>query len=123
MRLSEAILLGSTMRPQIRSRYITPDGTCALGAAGEAIGRKEFSGTAASIVWPWLDRGTIPCPDCNGVTFTKWVIQHLNDDHKWTRERIAEWVATIEPKEIPADSGERPKSFVDEKGEKVLEEK
>jgi hypothetical protein len=24
---------------------------------------------------------------------------HLNDDHRWTRERIAEWVATVEPKE------------------------
>jgi hypothetical protein len=26
----------------------------------------------------------------------------LNDHHRWTRERIAEWVATVEPQDAPA---------------------
>jgi hypothetical protein len=29
---------------------------------------------------------------------------HLNDDHRWTREQIADWVQTIEP---PQASSER----------------
>jgi hypothetical protein len=26
-------------------------------------------------------------------------VTHLNDDHRWTREQIADWVATIEQAE------------------------
>ncbi len=29
------------------------------------------------------------------------MVIHLNDDHRWTREQIADWVATVEPSETP----------------------
>jgi hypothetical protein len=31
---------------------------------------------------------------------------HLNDHHLWTRERIAQWVAEIEPTEATSPEGE-----------------
>ena len=35
------------------------------------------------------------------------VIGHLNDEDYWTRERIADWVATIEPAEVERPQDER----------------
>jgi hypothetical protein len=32
------------------------------------------------------------------------MILHLNDDHRWTREQIAQWVAPSAPEEEPASS-------------------
>ena len=40
MRLSEAILLGTTLRGQIRGHLFGDRRSCALGAAAEAIGAK-----------------------------------------------------------------------------------
>ena len=96
MRLSEAIRLGAMLRPQgfgIFSAQFGAKATCAYGAAKDALGR-DFRAVSE---WPWLIT-EYPCPDCglSGVAALSIVSLHLNDYHRWTRERIADWVETIE---------------------------
>lgn len=96
MKLFEAIRLGAMMKPQAFDDY-TPGHSCALQAANDAIGNPTH--------WKSLCRyfdvlNTIAarpdrCIDFSFDTLTD-VIWHLNDDHKWTRERIAVRVETIE---------------------------
>ena|SRR3990167_9521223 len=110
MRLSEAIRLGAMLKPQgggcesIRS--ITH--SCALGAALDAVGvemrYRSGNGAYERVVelWPWLDRITAtPRGPVRALT----AIYEMNDDG-WTREAIADWVATIDAQqeqvEIPA---------------------
>lgn len=104
LRLSEAIRLGSTMKPQGFFGFHPNGGTqsCALGAAGDAIGITLV--TIAPLPKEWCDLNRIhplpPCPvdGCSGVRITfLGTIAHLNDDHRWTRERIADWVELHEP--------------------------
>ena len=133
MRLSEAIRLGAMMKPQAFGELMTTaefrtalmgqnirvveiTGTCALGAAMDAVGELptasiyemdyEYDGES---VFPQLAHVVGDCPVA-GCAY-EWpagagrkkdldnMIPHLNDEHLWTRERIADWVATVEPKE------------------------
>ena len=108
MRLSEAIRLGAMLRPQGFEDFIRDSGegfvvSCALGAAAEAIGSPTVgdSDDAVAIIdaafGSMLDiRRRCPVPGCRVRRITGNVIAHLNDTHRWTRERIAEWVATLE---------------------------
>ncbi len=94
MRLSEAIRLGAMLHPQhfgsARLYDVDADmaiiGTCAIGAAEEA--GYSF----------WVPDETLNanarCPqcDCWSRDTTRALIPHLNDDHRWTREAIADWV-------------------------------
>jgi hypothetical protein len=106
MKLSEAILLGSTLRPQIKG-YLFADGrSCALGAAGEAIGAqpKDCQGSWEFIrnAWPWTQALSFGCPACwrpKGTWKVLDLIVHLNDFHSWTRQCTAAWVASVEPGE------------------------
>lgn len=122
-RLSEAILLGIGAVRENRDVFLAgtshdPCG-CALGTALFIVGEKP---TAEGIdlthkYWPWT-RMEVQCPD--GEKFPSlvfpsklWtcdyvdhrfrtvanIISHLHYNHHWTRERIADWVATIEPQE------------------------
>lgn len=75
------------------SGYPTAPATCALGAAYEA--------SRCGNGWSGLERrfpivNTLPlkCPTCGKTTPV--MLPHLNDDHKWTREEIADWVECIE---------------------------
>lgn len=106
MKLSEAILLGSTLRPQIKG-YLFADGrSCALGAAGEAVGAEpkdcQASWEFIRNAWPWSQVLSFRCPACWRPRET-WrvldLIVHLNDFHSWTRHCTAAWVASIEPRE------------------------
>lgn len=111
MKLSEAIRLGSLTGPQIRGHlYDGKGGSCALGGVFSAIGValcEEEDSPHLHDFWPWVD-APHRCPECNGleprVTFI--ISNHLNDDHRWTREKIAAWVASIEPKEEQSDGGQ-----------------
>lgn len=38
---------------------------------------------------------SLPCPACDMRTDLAGVIISLNDDHKWSREEIADWVDTL----------------------------
>lgn len=99
-------------------------GSCALGAAYEADGNKvalvvcgsecacncvqvcDKDGTPLPSMtnaylglnesFPILKRSVeLPC-ECMWSWSLMHAIQHMNDDHHWTRERIADWVETVE---------------------------
>lgn len=112
MRLSEAIRLGAMLNHQ-EHWYLKNDlngGTCAFGAVAEAFGvdpaAEEFVFAALRTKYPWL-LNDARCPACHAIVGA-WrrfrheevdvedVVIHLNDDHRWSRERIAFWVETVE---------------------------
>lgn len=101
MRLSEAIRLGSMMKPQAFGNFYGPEreSSCALGAAFDACGMEVF-GPDTKFDGPFGleyfedEYEIIACPVCG---IAEWpTIGHLNDFHRWTREAIADWVETIE---------------------------
>ena len=98
MRLSEAIRLGAMMSPQAFRTLFTRDRACAWGAAMLAVGatRERTAGSARSR-WPWAFTVSVNCPSCRRSRLVCEVIAHLNDDHRWAREKIGAWVAGIEP--------------------------
>ena len=103
MKLSEAIRLGAMMVPQ-EFGPMRETGACALQTALLAVGalpEGTFSCYRASRkIWPWLER-IVSCPICGeGINLGMTTIAHLNDNHLWTREAIADWVATVEPQDI-----------------------
>lgn len=115
MELSEAIKAGAKRRPQVfggmvgRPLDATETGTCAVGAACEAVGalviapgRVEMHHAAAYRALPMLRQRveTLPC-GCESVRnpgTMETAIAHLNDYHHWPRERIAAWVRRMEKK-------------------------
>jgi hypothetical protein len=112
-KLSDAILLGSTMGPQGYGSFsmTDKDAPCSLGGALLAVGRfTSDPDEAYEIVkelWPWTNQQTFPCPDnCGNHRVGFNLTWHLNDTHGWTRERIAAWVATIEPETPSAGENE-----------------
>lgn len=101
MKLSEAIRLGAMLKPQAFHGEPNRPESCAMTAACEAAG--IGTGLVSDYIeeWPWLgDLGG--CPVCRHGGRISYVIACcLNDRHKWTRERIADWVAAIEPPDAP----------------------
>jgi len=121
MKLSEAILLGSTVvHPRAGSlRFSRTDEGCALGMAAIAVGCK-FGGplrqipvkdlrtsNIESVFGPWLLRVVMrPCecqPELPREMRIKDVIAHLFDVHvmekkNWTLADLVEWVQRWEPK-------------------------
>ena len=100
MKLSEAIRLGAMLRPQYQGAYFGGGGSCALGAALEAIGRLAYNevlqGCSGDLEFPII-AVSAGCPICTfDVHRLGCTVTHLNDEHGWTREAIADWVATIE---------------------------
>lgn len=120
MRFSEAIRLGSMLRPQFFGRAIgrLPDGTiatCANGAALEAAGAALWFVEDGGCVRvndgptdepPWghfagLEE-SCPIPGCmvEACSTIAGIAGHLNDDHRWTREQIADWAESLEAKHL-----------------------
>lgn len=124
MKLSEAILLGSTiLAPQAGSQYSSETKAgCALGMAAIARG----AGFRQVPLANKADKRTLGTEGLWGVwvlTMTKrpckcWpllapremrikdIIAHIFDQHvmrkkDWTLERLVEWVETVEPDEAP----------------------
>lgn len=108
MRLSEAIRLGAMLKPQAFGDLWRDGGrtSCALGAAYEALGFGPGSDVEDNEHVPRGIRDFLEepsaCPVCKRENRIGLTVTHLNDAHKWTRERIADWVATVEPAE-PSD--------------------
>ena len=97
MLLSEAIRKGAVIRPQ---RFATvphgpTDGSCVLQAAVEgATGILADWSNSLRPLWPNIYSKQCECPEC-GTTHaygTGMLAICLNDRHRWTRERIADWV-------------------------------
>jgi hypothetical protein len=104
MRLSEAIRLGTLMTSQAFRAVFRGDGACAWGAALLAVGAaSEWTVRSAGLGrWPWAFAMSVNCPSCGRSRLVCEVIAHLNDDHRWTRERIGAWVAELEPEDRQA---------------------
>ncbi len=104
MKLSEAIRLGAALREQAYFEMFVDDRSCALGAAAEAIGCKpaqDDEGNDAccdriAIAFPILHI-TVEHPQLMGKRDqVQWLIASLNDNARWTRQQIADWVEVVE---------------------------
>lgn len=106
MQLSEAIRLGAMTTPQGHGNasYFSDEARCALGSAAHALGLQLADGLGPLYnllitVYPWMKQGLFPCSECGHLDVAISIIWHLNDSHRWTREQIADWVESVEPKE------------------------
>lgn len=114
MRLSEAIRLGAMLKPQTRiGKFYMNGASCALGAAADAAGvtlGHDYDYGRLYATWPWLHREVAPpMPEmCAGAVDVLECVWMLNDNHRWTREQIADWVATIEPEAAQPETAVEP---------------
>ena len=97
--LAAAIRLGATRRPvQAYGNYFEGRrGSCALGAAYEGMYRltehAELRWRSLERLFDCLENSIRPCPEgCRKRLPLGPLIVHLNDDHHWSRERIATWL-------------------------------
>lgn len=108
MKLSEAIRLGAAMKPQAFDAYFDNGGTCALGAAGDALGDVHLDDNIPN-TWPKEWSATeeriakAGCPECGETKGVSRIVPHLNDYHRWTRERIADFVELHEGLPQPSE--------------------
>lgn len=92
--------------------YSGRNASCALGAAYDAMYRlpTEASGQhpTRDLDWFFDCLDTVkPCPaaGCRKRLYLAALLVHLNDDHRWSREQIATWLAGDSPaRGIPADT-------------------
>lgn len=107
MKLSEAILLGSTLNPQ--GFCADPAvGDCALWSAARSVGIGAYPDDEGRHPdygllrdrFPVLNTPDVGCPVCGFIEQNLgFIVWHLNDSHRWTRERIADWIETIEDRQ------------------------
>ena len=103
--LAEAILHGAESRPdQAFGHYFEGRrASCALGAAYEGMYwlPREAGGIRPlklERLFDCLENTLRSCPEgCKKRLALGSMILHLNDDHHWTREKIAAWVAPETP--------------------------
>lgn len=109
MKYSEAIRLGAMMSPgQAYGELRDSNGnTCARGAAMDAIGildgwirgRDITAFQKMESQFP-IEKAPASCPLCKGSWAYPYdvitAVVHLNNEHKWTRQQIADWVETKE---------------------------
>ncbi len=100
MKLSEAIRLGAMVKQQATGITSSPRGTCALGAALEAVGRDTSQGWFPVYdIWPIACEYVVYPGDkhtADGLMLVGSCCWILNDADRWTREQIADWVETVE---------------------------
>ena len=109
---SETNGLWSKPTPTLGLTYKIADLSCAWQAAFDAEGlskvpvtnqrpglRGGMPATHTVIVpdqWFQMVELNQECPQCAIADLGYRIIAHINDQHHWTRERIADWVETIE---------------------------
>ena len=113
LRLSEAIRLGAMMLPEVRGPIFDRKdnricAACAIGSALYAVGTADDrerwltrSGSVEELIcfWPWTNERRMD--PVRGVNFRiDSIIIDLFETAHWTREQIADWVETIEPREV-----------------------
>ncbi len=113
MKLSEAILLGSTVaRPLAGGLATDPTRqTCAFMMAAAALSKPECLWEEAPREWPWLTQQLAHVP-CGCRAWCRYLpanymtaIIHLFACHvaakDWTLEQLVAWIASVEPREEP----------------------
>lgn len=106
MTFGEAIRVGAQIRPQCFGgwwKYCGEEqalGSCATGAAYEGL--TGLAGAAPNDLVTTLQdtfpglRAEVFCPVCRTNTVQViGIAEHLNDRHRWTRERIADWADEV----------------------------
>jgi hypothetical protein len=98
--LAQAILAGAQARPEqsFGEYFQGRQASCALGAAYE--GMYPLPSDASNVrprhlerLFDCLEYTLRSCPEgCKKRLSLGAMILHLNDDHRWTRQAIAEWV-------------------------------
>jgi hypothetical protein len=111
MTLAQAMREGAKLRPQAFYKLFFDGGSCALGAALEAV--FGMDSVRCPLFWNEIDetlRSCLPqlprlsaCPECGTEFGTLRTVTHLNDEHRWTRERIADWVETVESQPVEGE--------------------
>lgn len=108
VKYSEAIRLGSMLRPQAFGVGFDGVATCANGAAREAVGKLNCDDYQMRHYFPICETQMEYCPICRDQTMVPNLagcVAHLNDDHGWTREQIADFVQAIELQQADAAVG------------------
>ena len=108
--LAEAIRFGARRRSEqaFGEYYQGRHASCALGAAFEGLYRLpeevgQLHPKRLDRLWECLEGTIRKCPEgCRKSLILAAMIIHLNDDHRWDRERIAAWVAGPAPTEPEA---------------------
>ena len=98
--LARAILTGAERRPKqsFGAYFDGAGGSCALGAAYEGIyllprNVGEATPQRMDRFFHCLENVSRRCPaGCRKQIPIGAMIVHLNDDHLWTREQIADWL-------------------------------
>ena len=102
--LAEAIHTGMRRRPEqaFGAYFEGRNSSCALGAAYDGLYRLPHEhGPLRPLhlerVFDCLENTLRHCPidGCPKSLMLASVIVHLNDDHEWSREQIADWLQTI----------------------------
>ena len=113
MTLADAIRKGAMQRGQARWILYDPVNhtSCVLGALLEGVFGTPAPDYDAMVrvtlreMFPQLVE-PIACPSCQSTqsqhlpgppTLTEIMVDHLNDQHGWTREQIADWLDTLPP--------------------------
>lgn len=105
--LADAIRFGARRRPEqaFGEYYEGRHASCALGAAYEGMYRLpeevgHLHPKRLDRLFDCLEGTSRRCPEgCKKNLMLAAMIIHLNDDHRWDRERIAAWVAEGAPAE------------------------
>jgi|SRR5713101_6209544 len=89
-RLAAAVRRGSMIAPAQAFNAFSYGGASACVARAAWLGGfgRDGSDTDMSLFLPY------PC-DCQRDVSTATVLPHLNDVHRWSRERIADWLDTL----------------------------
>jgi len=108
--LAAAIRFGVKRRPEqaFGEYYHGRRASCALGAAYEGMywlprGAGNIRPLRLDRLFDCLENTLRSCPEgCKKRLALGSMILHLNDDHQWTREKIAAWVAPETKASAPA---------------------
>ena len=111
--LADAIRFGATRRPEqaFGEYYHGRRASCALGAAFEGLYRLpeevgQLHPKRLERLFDCLEGTVRNCPEgCKKRIILAAMIIHLNDDHRWDREKIAAWVAGNTDKETAREAG------------------
>ena len=109
MTLAQAIRRGAATRagsidgPTIVDPMTGVITTCVIGAAWEGLFGSPPSDSATSLetqrlMWPHFPelREERACPTCGTTRALEFLLWHINDYHRWTREQIADWLERSE---------------------------